>query len=326
MKILKTVQKVPGGLMVIPLLLGVFINTCFPWILDMGGLTTALWGSGAASTGIAITCFCVGTQINVRQAGEVLKRGTVLLLAKFAAGALIGILVGYVFGLGGILGISALAIVASVTNSNGGLFISLCGTYGDAEDVGAQSLLAINDGPFLTMLAFGASGLADIPLINLVAAVLPVAVGMLLGNLDQDIAEYLEPGSSILIPFFAFCLGAGISVNNLITGGLEGILLGVFCVFWSGIFCIFADRLINRRPGYAGAAVASTAGNCVATPALIAAVSPEMAPYVERASAQCASAVVVSVILVPLLTAWVVQKWGDGKQIRTKHAVQGGTI
>ena len=73
MKILKTVQKVPGGLMVIPLLLGVFINTCFPWILDMGGLTTALWGSGAASTGIAITCFCVGTQINVRQAGEVLR-------------------------------------------------------------------------------------------------------------------------------------------------------------------------------------------------------------------------------------------------------------
>lgn len=318
MKILQTVKKIPGGLMVVPLLLGILINTFFPQVLNIGGLTTALWGSGAASTGIAITCFCVGTQINIRQAGEVLKRGSVLLLAKFAAGASIGILIGYVFGLGGVLGISALAIVSAVTNSNGGLFISLCGTYGDSEDVGAQSLLAVNDGPFLTMIAFGASGLADIPLINLVAAVLPVVVGMILGNLDRDIADYLEPGSSILIPFFAFCLGAGISVENLFAGGLEGIILGILCVGWSGLFCILADRFINRRPGYAGAAVASAAGNCVATPALIAAAAPEMAPYVERASVQCASAVVVSVILVPILTAWVVKKWGDGKSRERK--------
>lgn len=318
MKILETVKKVPGGLMVVPLLLGVLINTFLPGVLEMGGLTTALWGSGAASTGIAITCFCVGTQINVRQAGEVLKRGIVLLLAKFVAGAVIGILVGYVFGLGGVLGISALAIVSAVTNSNGGLFISLASTYGDAEDVGAQSILAINDGPFLTMIAFGASGLADIPLMNLVAAILPVAVGMLLGNLDRDIAKYLEPGTGILIPFFAFCLGSGISIANLITGGFQGILLGVFCVFWSGVVCIFADRFINKRPGYAGAAVSSSAGNCVATPALIAATAPAMEPFVERAAAQCASAVVVTVILVPIFTAMVVKKWGDGKKIMSQ--------
>ena len=313
MKILKTVNKVPGGLMVVPLLLGVLTNTFLPGFLELGGLTTALWGSGAASTGIAITCFCVGTQINIKQAGQVLKRGTVLLAAKFLAGASVGILIGYVFGLGGVLGISALALVSSITNSNGGLYISLASTYGDAEDVGAQSLLAINDGPFLTLIAFGASGLADIPLINLVAAVLPVAVGMILGNLDRDIADYLEPGTGILIPFFAFCLGSGISVNNLITGGAQGILLGVVCVLWSGFICILADRLINRRPGYAGAAVASCAGNCVATPALVASISPQMEAYVERAAAQCASAVVITAILVPILTALVVKKWGDGK-------------
>ncbi|MBS6397975.1 MAG: 2-keto-3-deoxygluconate permease [Clostridiales bacterium] len=315
MKILSTVKKVPGGLMVVPLLLGVLVNTFFPGFLEIGGLTTALWGPGAASTAIAITCFCVGAQINVRQAGEVLKRGFVLLLAKFAAGASIGILVGYVFGLGGVLGISALAMVSAITNSNGGLFISLTSTYGDSADVGSQSLLAINDGPFLTMIAFGASGLADIPLINLVSAILPVAVGMLLGNLDKEIGEYLEPATGLLIPFFAFCLGSGISVNNLMAGGLRGIVLGVFCVFWSGFICILADRFINRRPGYAGASVASAAGNCVATPALIAAASPVMAPYVDAATVQCASAVVVSVILVPLLTAFVVKKWGDGKEL-----------
>lgn len=171
MKILQTVKKIPGGLMVVPLLLGMIVNTFCPGVLEIGGLTTALWGSAYASTGIAITCFCVGTQINFRQAGEVLKRGSVLLIAKFVAGATIGILVGKVFGLGGVLGISAVAMVSAITNSNGGLYISLASTYGDAEDVGAQSLLAINDGPFLTMIAFSASGLANIPLINLVAAI-----------------------------------------------------------------------------------------------------------------------------------------------------------
>lgn len=315
MKILQTVKRIPGGLMVVPLLIGVVINTFCPDILAIGGLSTALWGSGAASTGIAITCFCVGAQINIRQAGDVLKRGIVLLLAKFIAGALIGIFVGKVFGLGGILGISAVAMVSAVTNSNGGLYISLAGTYGDAKDVGAQSLLAINDGPFLTMIAFGASGLANIPLIDLVAAILPVVVGMILGNLDHEIGEFLEPATGILIPFFAFNLGAGISIDNLVKGGVQGILLGVFCVAWSGAFCIFADKFINKRPGYAGAAVASAAGNCVATPALVAAASPVLEPYVATATVQCASAVVVSVILVPLLAAWTVKKWGDGKSV-----------
>ena len=34
MKILKTVQKVPGGMMVIPLLLGVILNTVCPSLLQ----------------------------------------------------------------------------------------------------------------------------------------------------------------------------------------------------------------------------------------------------------------------------------------------------
>lgn len=314
MKILQTVKKIPGGLMVTPLLLGVLVNTFCPKVLEIGGLTTALWGSGAASTGIAITCFCVGAQINFRQAGDVLKRGSVLLAAKFIAGASIGILVGKVFGVGGIMGISSVAMVSAITNSNGGLYISLASTYGDAKDVGAQSLLAVNDGPFLAMIAFGASGLANIPLTNLVAAILPVLVGMVLGNLDHEIGEYLEPATGILIPFFAFCLGAGISVENLLKGGIQGIVLGVICVVWSGFICILADRFINRRPGYAGAAVASAAGNCVATPALVAAASASLEPYVESATVQCASAVVISVILVPLLVTWTVKRWGDGKE------------
>lgn len=80
MKILKTVQKVPGGMMVIPLLLGVILNTVCPSLLQAGGYVTALWSSGGANTAIAIFLFCVGAQIQLRQGGQILKRGFVCCL------------------------------------------------------------------------------------------------------------------------------------------------------------------------------------------------------------------------------------------------------
>ena len=49
MKILKTIQKVPGGLMVVPLFLGAIVNLVFPQFLDLGGMTTATFKSGASA-------------------------------------------------------------------------------------------------------------------------------------------------------------------------------------------------------------------------------------------------------------------------------------
>lgn len=220
----------------------------------------------------------MGAQIQLRQGGQILKRGFVLLFAKFLAGAVLGWVIGAIFGTAGVLGLSTLAIISAVTNSNGGLFMSLAGTFGDDTDIAAQAILNINDGPFLTLVAVGASGMADIPLQSILCAVAPILVGLILGNLDKDIADFLKPGLNVLIPFFAFCLGAGISLGNLVTGGLSGILLGVICVAWSGLFCILADKFILKRPGYAGAALSSAAGNCVATPAAVAVAAPAFEP------------------------------------------------
>lgn len=322
MKILKTMQKVPGGMMVIPLLLGVVINTVCPSVLQAGGYVTALWSSSGANTTIAVFLFCVGAQIQLRQGGEILKRGIVLLLAKFLAGAALGWAVGAIFGMAGVLGLSTLTIISAVTNSNGELFMSLAGSFGDDTDIAAQATLNINDGPFLTLVAVGASGMADIPLQSLICAIAPILAGLILGNLDKDIADFLKPGLNVLIPFFAFCLGAGISLANLVKGGLSGILLGVICVAWSGLICILADKFILKRPGYAGAAVATAAGNCVATPAAVAVAAPAFEPYVESATAQCAAAVIVTVILVPLLTSWAAKKWGTAAEWAAKKAAE----
>ena len=72
----------------------------------------------------------------------------------------------------------------------------------------------------------------------------------------------------------------------------------------SGLFCILADRTVLKRPGYAGAAVASSAGNSVATPAAVAMVDPSWQPYVAQATAAAGASVVITAILVPILTTW----------------------
>ena len=43
------------------------------------------------------------------------------------------------------------------------MYMTLMASFGDETDIAAMSVLTINDGPFLTLVALGASGLADIP-------------------------------------------------------------------------------------------------------------------------------------------------------------------
>ncbi len=130
--------------------------------------------------------------------------------------------------------------------------MSLMASFGDETDVAAMSVLTINDGPFLTLVALGASGLAQIPFMSLIAAIAPLIFGMILGNLDEKIKEFFAPGIGLLIPFVGITLGGSINLLNIVKGGMSGILLGLIGVFIAGPFIVLCDRKLGKRPGYAG--------------------------------------------------------------------------
>nr|WP_221040082.1 2-keto-3-deoxygluconate permease [Gelria sp. Kuro-4] len=304
MKIWKAVDRVPGGLMVVPLLLGAIINTLFPQVLQIGGFTTALLKQGAMPL-LGLFLLCNGAQIKIRQAGVSLGKGVALTAVKFLIGAVLGWLVGKFMGPSGLLGLSSLAIIGAVTNSNGGLYTALASQYGDPTDVGAVAVISINDGPFLTMAAMGATGLADIPFVTLVAVVVPIVIGMVLGNLDEEWKKFLEPGQKLLIPFFAFPLGAALDFRTIFKAGLPGVLLGLVTVVLTGLGGYFTIKYVFREKKGVGAAIGTTAGNAVATPAAVAAADPTLAPLVAGATAQIAASVIITAVLCPLLVSYL---------------------
>ncbi|EJF30305.1 MULTISPECIES: 2-keto-3-deoxygluconate transporter [Enterobacteriaceae] len=317
MQIKKAIDKIPGGLMLVPLFLGALCNTFAPGTGKyLGSFTNGLI-TGTVPI-LAVWFFCMGASIELKATGTMLKKSGVLVVTKIATAWVVAMAVGSFLPLSGVeaglfAGISTLALVAAMDMTNGGLYAALMNQYGSKEEAGAFVLMSLESGPLMTMVILGTAGIASFEPQLFVGAVLPFLVGFVLGNLDPDLRKMFGGAVQTLIPFFAFALGNTIKLQVIFETGLAGILLGLVVIVVTGIPLILADKFIGGGDGTAGIAASSTAGAAVATPVLIAQMVPEFAPAAPAATALVATSVIVTSLLVPILTALWAKQAKKGK-------------
>jgi 2-keto-3-deoxygluconate permease len=325
----RAIEKVPGGMMVVPLLAGALIATFFPDTPKFFGSFTGALFSGALTI-LAVFYVCMGASIDFRATPYIVKKGGTLLLVKVGVAVIFGLIFGRILGeapiaAGMFAGVSTLAVVAAMNDTNGGLYMALMGQYGRPRDVGAYTIMSLESGPFLTMITLGVAGLSAFPWQTLVGAILPLVVGMIIGNLDREMRDFLSRAVPVMIPFFAFALGAGLDLSKVWQAGLLGLGMGVGVVIVTGIPLFFADRLTGGN-GVAGVAAASTAGNAAAVPAIVAAANPAYLDAAKPATILVAACVVVTAILTPVVTAWLARVVGRDEEPAEESAADAATM
>ena len=307
MHIKRAIDKIPGGMMLVPLFIGAVVHTIAPDSGKYFGSFTNGLMTGTVPI-LAVWFFCMGASIKLSATGTVLRKSGTLVVTKIAVAWVVAAIASRVvpengFEVGMLAGLSTLALVAAMDMTNGGLYASIMQQYGTKEEAGAFVLMSLESGPLMTMVILGTAGIASFEPHVFVGAVLPFLVGFTLGNLDPELREFFSKAVQTLIPFFAFALGNTINLAVIAQTGLLGIMLGISVIVVTGIPLIIADRLIGGGDGTAGIAASSSAGAAVATPVLIAEMVPQFKPVAPAATALVATSVIVTSILVPILTA-----------------------
>ncbi len=314
MNIKRSVEKIPGGMMIVPLFLGACLNTFAPNTGKFFGSFTNGMITGTLPI-LAVWFFCMGASISLKAAPIVLRKSGVLVVVKVCTAAGVAMIAAHFMPVGGInsgffAGLSVLAIMASFNDTNGGLYMALMQQFGTKEEAGAFCLMSLESGPIMTMVTLGLTGLAAFPWQSLVGALLPFVIGFALGNLDKDLRAFFSQGVNVMVPFFAFALGNGLNFTVILNTGLLGIVLGLSVIAITGSILVLADIFLGGGNGTAGVAAGSTAGAAVTVPAVIASLAPQYVPMAPSATALIATSVVVTALLTPFLTAWWATHFG----------------
>lgn len=309
----RLMQRIPGGIILVPLFIGIIVNTFAPGILEIGGFTTGMFKTGTGSL-LGLFLLLNGANIDVKKIGMPLYKGSVLTLMKFVLGVAFGLAVSAICGPAGLFGITPMAFICALTNSAGGEYLALAEKYGDATDAGAISILSLNDGPFFTMIAMGTAGLASIPIATFIATLIPLIIGIIWGNLDDQFRTNATKALPIVTFFMMIPIGAGMTLKNVAAGGVAGIILAIISALTAFVFYfVYQLCLPKNKRNAMGAAIGTTAANATAVPAAMAEADPSLSAIAPQATAQVTVAAIVTAFTAPLITDFLDKRMRDKK-------------
>lgn len=294
-------KRFPGDTIVVPMIIGVLLNSIVPSFLQIGSFwTSVVHGTGAL---VGIFLFFLGASMNIHSAGQAFKKGGVIIVTKIALSILLGFAIAFLFH-DSFLGLSSLAVIGGISVANNALYSGIVATMGDDSDKGAVGITSLSVGPTVTMIALSSAGLASVSFGAIIGSILPLVLGMVIGALSPALKKILSAGVTPSIIVVGFALGANMSIAQLFEGGVSGILLGVITTLVIGSVTVLMEKLLCHD-GIAAAAISSTAASAVANPQALADVDPKYAAICPIATAQIAASVIVTSFLTPWFTAQI---------------------
>ena len=243
--------------------------------------------------------FSSGLNIDLDSFKKILKRQGLIMLLKLGIAVGLSLLYVELFGQSGILGISAVAFTVVIVSMNPALYISLVEDFGTEIDKAAFGFTGLFSIPVIPVLIFSLGGQAPVNWLPMLT-ILPLIIGIVLGNLDPDLRGYFGGTVVILLPLLGWNMGQSMNLVTALQAGVSGIVLGLFYYVFTSVLVVF-DKRILKNDGVAAMAMNAVAALSTSIPAVLAQSNPELQQYVPTAVAQILMVSLISVFVTPMI-------------------------
>ncbi|WP_236785983.1 2-keto-3-deoxygluconate permease [Anaerococcus ihuae] len=305
---LKFMKKIPGGLLLIPMLISAIFYTFSPNFFDIGPVSGAFFTKKGINYMLGLICFLSATSLDLRNIKKIIRKQGSILLIKFTLSLILGILFVRFFGLDGIFGISALSFITGISSLNPALYLAFAQDYGDEDDVAAFGLAEILCMPAFSILIFSLSKSSSIDWTLLFSILIPLIFGLIIGNLDRQIAEFFYPAITIITPIMGWSFGSGINIINAFEASFQGIFLSILFYLLTLPILFFYERKILKENGMTSLGISSIAGVSTSVPEILASSDQSLVGFSQSATSQLAMGVLITSIITPILVGKFMKK------------------
>lgn len=304
---IKFMQKIPAGTFIVPMLVSALFNTFAPTLFDIGGVSEVFFSGGGMTFIVGALTFSSGIMLDIRKVGSILKHHGVLFLAKIGLALLTGYLAITFLEPQGLFGISTVAFVVAIASINPAIYLGLVKDFGTEHDSLAFSLAGLFSIPAFPLIIYAISGGGEVDLMPIFSILLPLFVGMTLGNLDPAWRGIFGQMPIVLLPLLGWNIGQGIDFKAAFAAGFSGILLALIFYIVTIPTLFGMDKLLKKN-GIIGLSLVTVAGASAVSPGLIAVSYSEVAPFAEVAATQILTVTVLTSLVTPILVNYLAKR------------------
>lgn len=306
----KFMKKIPGGLLLIPMLISAVFATFCPNLFYIGGLTEALFTKKGINYIVALITFCSATSLDFKSLAKVLKKQGLMLLLKIILCMAFSLLFFKFFGETGVWGISLLSFVCVLASLNPSLYIALTKDYATKTDESAFGLLGLLCLPVFPIIVYSVAQSQAIDFSPIISTLIPLILGILIANFDKDFASIFKGSTTMLTPFMGWSFGTGINLIESFKSGLQGLVLVVIFYVLIALPIYLFEVKVLKGNGVSALGMSSMAGLTVSVPLILSQNSDYLASIAGTAASQIALGVVLTSVITPMLVKMLAKKKG----------------